>query len=1110
MATGNSFVFHDPSGRRWARFQRVTGTGAILLIGFIVLVLLVAFTGAQLPALGLPAVSEITEVPAIIRGQHVNVPFRLPKPSTPLRYVRSLTPMLHPRPAARAIAGAPFVWGFFVNWDPNSIVSLRLHLNHLTHLVPEWLTLHNGKGDINDQTDPTVVAIARQAKLPIIALLTNYRDEGWKPGDVSKAIGSADSRRDLIENIRSNLAEHQFAGVNIDFEELRTRDREPLVRFMTELAATLHRSGYIVSEDVPVDDDTYDLKRLAAVVDYLVPMIYDEHYQNGVPGPVASETWYEDQLDKLANLLPPSKLIAGFGNYGYDWVIGGKGSEEKTFDDIMAASTLNHGAVVWDKPTGNPVFRYTSGGKQHEVWFLDAVTALNQVIAAGDETFRGVGLWRLGAEDPGLWKVLARESWPGNKFNTADLETLEAGQQAPRHIGEGEVLRVVQTPHGGARRVSPPATEQDDFTEQYTQLPTPWVIDHSGASDEKVLCLTFDDGPDPRFTPQILDILKARQAPATFFVIGVNAENNPGLVRREYVEGHQIGNHTYTHPNVALISQERTVLELTTTQRIIENLLKVSTSFFRPPYNADSEPQTPEEIAPIDRAQQLGYTTVAETIDPRDWEVGISTDAIVNEIQNEIGNGHVILLHDAGGDRAATVRALPILIDRYRKLGYRFVTIAELLGKTRDEVMPKPATQEMEFARIEGGTLGVQARLRQALGILFLAAIWLTLARSLIYGFFAILQKRRERHMQYDETFLPPVSVVLAAYNEEAVIVRTVESILRNGYERLEVIVVDDGSKDRTLEVLRESFEGDPKVRVITQPNGGKSAALNNAIAHAACEILVAVDADTLFRAGTIQKLVRHFKDPRVGAVSGNARVGNRRNLITRFQSIEYIYGFNLDRRALDYLNAITVVPGAVGAWRKDLVLAAGGFGHDTLAEDADLTLAIRRDGYLIRYEQDAIAYTEAPEDTRSLAKQRFRWSFGTLQAAWKHRDALFVPRYGTLGFIALPSIWLFQVLLSSLSPFAEIAMILAVLAGNWKIVLLYYFAFFIFELLTGVLAYSLEGIAPWDLTLLFFQRIYYRQLMLHVLAKSLLYAVRGRLVGWGKLERKASVTSPG
>jgi len=207
-------------------------------------------------------------------------------------------------------------------------------------------------------------------------------------------------------------------------------------------------------------------------------------------------------------------------------------------------------------------------------------------------------------------------------------------------------------------------------------------------------------------------------------------------------------------------------------------------------------------------------------------------------------------------------------------------------------------------------------------------------------------------------------------------------------------------------------------------------------------------------------------------------------------------------------MNAITVVPGAAGAWRKDLILRVGGFGDDTLAEDTDLTLAIRRLGYAIRYEEKAVAYTEAPEVTKDLAKQRFRWAFGTLQAAWKHRDATFNPNYGWLGWVALPSIWIFQVLLASLSPFAEVAMIVALFSGNWRIVLLYYFGLFLLELATAILAFSLERVPAWDLALLFFQRIYYRQLMYFVLAKSILYAMRGRLVGWGKLERRATVTA--
>ncbi len=252
--------------------------------------------------------------------------------------------------------------------------------------------------------------------------------------------------------------------------------------------------------------------------------------------------------------------------------------------------------------------------------------------------------------------------------------------------------------------------------------------------------------------------------------------------------------------------------------------------------------------------------------------------------------------------------------------------------------------------------------------------------------------------------------------------------------------------------------------------------------------------------------LVRHFADPKVGAVSGNARVGNRRKWIARFQSIEYICGFNLDRRALDLLNAITVVPGAVGAWRKELIEQIGGFGHDTLAEDTDLTLAIRRMGYAVRYEEQAIAYTEAPETTRALAKQRFRWSFGTLQAAWKHRDATFDPRYGFLGLLAMPSIWLFQVLLAAISPLAEVAMVFALVAGNWRTVLLFYAAFFVLELLTALLAYALEGELPSDLKLFVLQRLYFRVLMQYVLVKSILYAINGRTVGWGKLERTATV----
>jgi cellulose synthase/poly-beta-1,6-N-acetylglucosamine synthase-like glycosyltransferase/peptidoglycan/xylan/chitin deacetylase (PgdA/CDA1 family)/spore germination protein YaaH len=1103
-----TFVFHDPSGRRWARFRRLAGSAGIFAAVALCLFLLSLFSSPQLPSLGLPVVEHLvgfSEVPSVIRGEKAvkNVPFKLRKAAKNVKYIRSASPVVHQKTAARTTPSAPVVFGYYVNWDPASVVSLRLNLQHLTHLVPEWLVLQNGKGDLDDQSDPTVVRIAADAKLPVLAMVTNFRG-GWQAGDLRRVITNSDARANLIDTIYSNLVEHKFAGVNIDFEELRSGDRERMVDFMRQLRDRLKPAGLLLTESMPVDDPAYDLARLAAVCDYVVPMVYDEHYQSGSPGPVASQEWFDAQLRSLAKVLPPEKTVIGFGGYGYDWIIGGRGSAEMGFGDVMSAAKSHHVAVEWDPDTENPALRYTSGGQQHEVWFLDAVTALNQINAIEDAGFRGYGLWRLGAEDPGLWTVLKPETWPTSAFDPAQLAPLTA-QQSVNRYGHGDLLRIAETPQEGRRRVW--RRPDEDFAEQYEQYPSYYVVESFGKPKGKEVALTFDDGPDPKYTPQILDILKARHVPAAFFVVGVEAEQYPGLLRREYSEGHLIGNHTYTHPNVAVVSPERTRLELAATLRLIEHITGRSTKLFRPPYNADSEPQTADEIVPILRAQQAGYLAVGERIDPRDWTPGITTEAILSDIEDEKDEGSIVLLHDGGGNRSATVAALPHVIDFFQSRGYRIVSVADLLGKTRDELMPVPGRNEMRWAEIEGQAFGTKSNFKKIVGILFLWAIYLTALRSLVYGGLSVVQKFKARRRSFDPAFEPPVSVIVAAYDEERVIVKTIDSVLNNGYPNLEVVVVDDGSRDGTLQVLEETFGADPRVRIATQANGGKASALNHGISLAANEILVALDADTVFRRGTIGKLVRNFADPRVGAVSGNARVGNRRKWITRFQSIEYIYGFNLDRRALDLLNAITVVPGAAGAWRKSLVLAAGGFRGETLAEDTDLTLAIRRLGYRIRYEQEAVAFTEAPEDTRSLARQRFRWSFGTLQSAWKHRDATFNFRYGSLGFVALPSIWLFQVLLSILSPFADLAMLIALFAGNWKIVLVYYAAFFVLELLTGVLAYALEGERPTDLAWLFFQRIYYRGLMQWVLFRSVLYALRGGLVGWGKLERRASVS---
>ena len=761
----STFVFHDPTGRRWIRFRRAFGITGIALAVLVVLFILSVVSNPQLPALGLPSVQHLanfSEVAIITRGEKAAkaIPYRFRKPAAPIKYVRyDGNPLLHPKLAANAREDQPLVFGFYVNWDEASKVSLRLNLHHLTHLVPEWLTLKNGNGDLADESDEQVIQIARDARLPILVEVNNYR-AGWQADDLHRVLNSTVARANLIDNILSNIAEHKFAGVNIDLEQLPQRDRDKMVLFMQELRARLS-AGLLLTQDVPSDDEeTYDLKRLGEINDYIVPMVYDEHYQSSNPGPVASEDWYAAQLERLGKLVPRSKTVIGLGNYGYDWIIGSrKGAVEVSYGDVIAAAEANHVKPGWDSDARNPVLRYTNGQDQHEIWFLDAVTAINHVQDVSDEGFRGLGIWRLGAEDPGLWTIFQSHSWPHNDFNPVSLFKLTA-QKSVQHYGEGEVLRITDWPHDGNRNVW--KDRNDDFNEQYEKLPSYYVVEHSGGAPKqpgspKEVSITFDDGPS-EYTDRVLDILKEKNVPATFFVIGQNAEEFPGAIKREYREGHTIGNHTYSHPNIASESSESTRFELSMTLRLIEHDTGRSTILFRPPYNADSEPQTPGEMVPIDRAQGWGYVTIGEKIDPRDWEKGITPDKILQEVLDQKEDGNLILLHDGGGDRSPTLAALPRIVDTLRAQGYQFVGLERLMGRSRADLMPVPSSDERRWASIEGEALTTKGNFKKAIGMLFLIAIYLTLLRSLVYGVLAIIEKRKASKRRFDPGFTPAAS----------------------------------------------------------------------------------------------------------------------------------------------------------------------------------------------------------------------------------------------------------------------------------------------------------------------------------------------------------------
>jgi cellulose synthase/poly-beta-1,6-N-acetylglucosamine synthase-like glycosyltransferase len=421
--------------------------------------------------------------------------------------------------------------------------------------------------------------------------------------------------------------------------------------------------------------------------------------------------------------------------------------------------------------------------------------------------------------------------------------------------------------------------------------------------------------------------------------------------------------------------------------------------------------------------------------------------------------------------------------------------------------------------RTDVGIFIALALLAAFLAWLFYVAIVLGIARAIILTGLAWVQSRRQRS---DPPMCEPsVSVIIPAFNEARVIASSVQRVLASDYPALQVIVADDGSSDGTSQIVAAAFAGDPRVMLLTLENGGKAAALNRALLQATGEIIIALDADTQFEPLTIRRLARWFADPALGAVAGDARVGNRVNLVSRWQAVEYITAQNLERRALAGFDAMTVVPGAVGAWRRAALDQVGGYPEDTLAEDQDLTIAIQRAGWRVTYDPRAVAWTEVPESFRGLAKQRYRWAFGTLQCLWKHRAVLRTRKPSGLALVGLPQAWLFQIVFAAISPLIDLALLLSVIGTSLRVAQhgwsqtsgdiatmgLYWLVFTGIDVFCGWIAYRLDGNkVPYPAHLLVAQRLVYRQIMYWVVIRAITSAIGGWLVGWGKLERTGRV----
>lgn len=1025
--------------------------------------------------------------------------------------------------ALRPFPNRPLTVGFYLSTDELSYPDLKRDLSKLDWFVPAWMNLEGPGLKLAHNVDRKAVAAIAHGKpnVAILPLVQNASNAVWDGPGMAALLADPLRRRILLEGIVSFLAANKFHGAVVDFESLPQSAYPDLVSFLREMKAAFAPHGWLVVVASPFDDDSWPYAQCAGIVDYTLLMAYDEHDDSAGPGSIAGQAWYEENLDKRMAVLSPSRTIIGIGNYGYDWSDGS--ADPISFQDAIVASRDSQAKILFDDATNNPHFSYLEDdNSKHQVWFLDGVTAYNEIHAADPYQPAGYALWKLGSEDPSTWTVLGRRYGATAPAGLRDIPT----SQDVDFEGAGEILQVEAHPTPGTRFLDIDKDTGDVDDESYTKLPTPYVVRQLGARDDKELALTFDDGPDPTWTPQILDILKAEHVKATFFVIGENAEAYPELVQRIVAEGHDVGNHTFTHPNLSDTPGAAVELELNATQRLFQALTGRSLRLFRPPYLGDAEPSDESDLQPVEVAQDLGYITVGMHVDPVDWELpGVKailqrTLAAVHSKNPDI-RGNIILFHDAGGDRSQTVAALPKVIDTLRAQGYRFVSVAHLAGLSRAQAMPRlPVTATLVMDRLVFLTLSWTGLI---LYYCFLAAIFLGIARLVVWCALALWNRPRETGQSAPPLsgFSRTVSVIIPAFNEEKVIAATVERILSSDHPHLEIVVIDDGSLDDTAGIVTRSFGTDPRVQLLRIANGGKANALNLGLANARGEVVVALDADTQFDTDTISRLVRWFDDARVGAVAGNAKVGNRINMITRWQALEYIVSQNLERRALAALDTLTVVPGAVGAWRRSVLEELGGFTASTLAEDQDLTIAVQRAGYRVLFDASAIAWTEAPATVRGFAKQRFRWAFGTLQCLWKYRALTFNPRYGALGLVALPQAWMFQILLTALAPIADLMLIWQLLSQwiaylehgsefsntNLVTVAVYYGVFMVVDLLAALFGFCMERREDWNLTWwLTLQRFGYRQIMYYVLVRSISTALRGRFVGWSKLERTGTV----
>jgi len=1004
------------------------------------------------------------------------------------------------------------VYAYAPLWSLEAFNSVKTNISAIDVLLPEWFAIDDQSMEIVTLTAPhqedfrRFATFARGASelLPVVRTSTGLID----------ALVDAGNQQVIADLAVQIVLANDYDGICFNVVGVDPGAVDHVASFLTTVQSQMRQAERESCLIAGVSDALWQHPDAGKLADRIVVLAFETPGPFSAPGPLAPQDQIDTALAELFSKVDAHKVVVALGSFGMDWTSGTASPVQVDYFDVTTDAVLNDGDVIFDRAHQNSTTSFIDNlGRFHHLWLLDAVAAHNTLLGLSDQPLRGVAIWPVGNEDPGFWQLLVKDH-PAEVPTQALLQKVPTAQHV-RFAGQGALLSIRIGGHDGLRGLEFDPETRKITAARYSRLPTIFTITRWGHRQGNALYLTFDDGPDPVYTPQILDILAEYDVPAVFFMIGSQVLEYPDIVRRIVEEGHEIGVHTYTHPQFTDISALRLRLEMHATQILLADITGQNTLLFRAPYGLDENPRTNAQARALRVLLEEGYLVVGTQIDSKDW-ARQGPDAIAQNLQIALsGEGGVVLLHDGGGDRSETIEALGNFLPAAAKAGIPIVPIASVFGTGSDAPTTLIAASQDHLSHYSFAGIKI---LRETLTTIFFVTIIAGMTRSLVIVFLAL---RNRWHAKTLPDQRQPITVAIPAYNEAPVIARTIASVLASDCNIAEIIVVDDGSNDGTGDAVRQAFSGQPMVRLVTQDNQGKAEALNHAHRLASTPLIVAIDADTIIAPDAIGMLSRQFEDPEVGAVAGNVKVGNRRNLLTRIQAIEYITAQNLDRRAFEHLNGIMVVPGAIGAWRKTAVAAAGGYTTETLVEDADMTVSILRAGYRVAYEPDALAFTEAPETVRQFVRQRLRWNFGMLQIAWKHKGAL--RERSVVGLISIPDLLIFGVLFSLFAPLADIVMVINVaritshLASDTATtssalsiaIIAGYVAYLLSDLLLAAIAMSLEPdenwrLLPWVLT----QRFFYRQIYWFVALRSVARALTGRFTGWRKLQRLATVSS--